>query len=296
MFLTFLCLPQQALFAQEGTQKWVFDTGGGIFSSPAIGDEGIIYVGSGDDHLYAIQPDGTQKWRFNTGGNVNQPPAVADDGTIYVGTSDGKVVALNPDGSVQWTFNSGIDNDVTGPMAVAADGTIYASIGGSNLSMVFALHPDGSQYWSFDPPATTYGISIGEDGVVLFGDAGGVLTALNPNGSKKWDVDVGPGIADVPAFAEDGTIYVTSGATTDNVTAVNPDGTIKWQVTVGRISNAVSTGVNGDVYVPMGHSATSGALVALNPVDGSEKWRFDVANRVKTTPAVGFDGTIYFGA
>jgi outer membrane protein assembly factor BamB len=296
MFLTFLCLPQQALFAQEGTQKWVFDTGGGIFSSPAIGDEGIIYVGSGDDHLYAIQPDGTQKWRFNTGGNVNQPPAVADDGTIYVGTSDGKVVALNPDGSVQWTFNSGIDNDVTGPMAVAADGTIYASIGGSNLSMVFALHPDGSQYWSFDPPATTYGISIGEDGVVLFGDAGGVLTALNPNGSKKWDVDVGPGIADVPAFAEDGTIYVTSGATTDNVTAVNPDGTIKWQVTVGRISNAVSTGVNGDVYVPMGHSATSGALVALNPVDGSEKWRFDVANRVKTTPAVGFDGTIYFGS
>ncbi len=295
MFLTFLYLPQQSLFGQEGTQKWAFDTGGGIQSSPAIGDEGIIYIGSTDDHLYAIQPDGTQKWRFDTGGNVTQPPAIADDGTIYVGTTDGKVVALNPNGSVKWTFDSGIGDDVTGPMAIAADGTIYAPIGGSSNAMVFAIHPDGSQFWTFDPPTTTFGISIGTDGVVLFGDAGGVLYALSSTGVRQWDLDVGPGIVSVPSLAEDGTIYVTSGSTTDNVTAVNPDGTLKWQVTVGRIRRSVSTGVDGDVYVPVADGAIDGALVALNPADGSEKWKFETAARVQTAPAVGFDGTIYFG-
>ena len=37
--------------------KWSFTTGGAVISSPAIGVDGTIYVGSSDSDLYAINPD-----------------------------------------------------------------------------------------------------------------------------------------------------------------------------------------------------------------------------------------------
>ena len=38
----------------SATEKWAFGTGSSVFSSPAIGADGTIYVGSGDDNLYAV--------------------------------------------------------------------------------------------------------------------------------------------------------------------------------------------------------------------------------------------------
>ena len=49
------------------TLKWSFSTGGSVYSNPAIGGDGTIYVGSCDHKLYAINPDGTEKWRYSTG-------------------------------------------------------------------------------------------------------------------------------------------------------------------------------------------------------------------------------------
>lgn len=40
-----------------GTLKWRFKTGREVYSSPAIGQDGTIYVGSWDGNLYAIASD-----------------------------------------------------------------------------------------------------------------------------------------------------------------------------------------------------------------------------------------------
>ena len=40
------------------------------YSSPAIGADGTIYVGSLDHNLYAINPDGTPKWTYATGSYI----------------------------------------------------------------------------------------------------------------------------------------------------------------------------------------------------------------------------------
>jgi hypothetical protein len=42
--------------ATAGSKLWEFETGGGVESSPAIGSDGTVYVGSGypDKKLYAI--------------------------------------------------------------------------------------------------------------------------------------------------------------------------------------------------------------------------------------------------
>ena len=44
--------------------------GVGSDSSPAIGADGTIYVGSDDDHLYAIYPNGTRNGRFPPGMSI----------------------------------------------------------------------------------------------------------------------------------------------------------------------------------------------------------------------------------
>jgi uncharacterized protein YcfL len=43
--------------AKIGTPIWEFETGGSVFSSPAIGSDGTVYVGSEHKKLYAIKTE-----------------------------------------------------------------------------------------------------------------------------------------------------------------------------------------------------------------------------------------------
>ena len=42
---------------KPGSVLWEFKTGGGLTSSPAIGSDGTVYVGSEDYKLYAIKTE-----------------------------------------------------------------------------------------------------------------------------------------------------------------------------------------------------------------------------------------------
>jgi hypothetical protein len=64
--------------------KWKFHTKGMIFSSPAVVG-GVVYVGSNDRNLYAVDlSSGTQKWKFATKGRITSSPAVADGVVFFV--------------------------------------------------------------------------------------------------------------------------------------------------------------------------------------------------------------------
>jgi outer membrane protein assembly factor BamB len=83
------------LSAADGSQLWAFETNGSIFSSPAVGSDGTVYVGSNDNHLYALDPDdGSLKWFFETDGSLLSSPALAADGTVYVSSYGGYVYAI----------------------------------------------------------------------------------------------------------------------------------------------------------------------------------------------------------
>ncbi len=85
-------------------KKWEFTTGDSIYSSPAIGADGTIYIGSSDSKLYAIESNGKEKWKFTAGGPINSSPAIEANGTIYVGSKDNKFYAIKPDGKKKWKF------------------------------------------------------------------------------------------------------------------------------------------------------------------------------------------------
>ena len=78
-------------------------------SSPAIGSDGTVYVGSEDNKLYAINgKTGVKLWEFETGSAVNSSPAIGSDGTVYVGSGDKKLYAINGKTGVKlWEFETG---------------------------------------------------------------------------------------------------------------------------------------------------------------------------------------------
>ncbi|MCK4447144.1 MAG: PQQ-like beta-propeller repeat protein, partial [Candidatus Marinimicrobia bacterium] len=47
-----------------------------------------------DNKLYAINPDGTLKWSYQTGYYIYSSPAIGNDGTLYIGSDDGKLYAF----------------------------------------------------------------------------------------------------------------------------------------------------------------------------------------------------------
>ena len=63
--------------------KWKFATGGKVLSSP-VADQGVIYFGSYDRNVYAVDAEtGVQKWKYSTFGPVASTPAVAN-GVLFV--------------------------------------------------------------------------------------------------------------------------------------------------------------------------------------------------------------------
>ena len=70
-----------------GARLWTYTTGYWVFSSPAVAN-GVVYVGSGDDNVYALNAKtGAKLWSYATSFLVGSSPAVAN-GVVYVGSYD----------------------------------------------------------------------------------------------------------------------------------------------------------------------------------------------------------------
>ena len=119
---------------------WSYTTGGAVPFSPAVA-HGVVYVGSDDNNLYALNAStGAKMWSYGALGS----PAVWN-GAVYVfsGFSNGdEVIGLNAStGALLWTY--GTNNGVSSPLTIA-NGVIYIG-GGDEFYAVNAS--DGSQVW-----------------------------------------------------------------------------------------------------------------------------------------------------
>jgi outer membrane protein assembly factor BamB len=109
---------------QTSNLKWMYKTDGSIDSSPSIGSDGTIYVGSTDNNLYAFNPDGTLKWKFKTNNNIVSSPAIGLDGIIYIGSDDTYIYAISSGGTLKWKYATRGNISNSSP-AINSDGTIY---------------------------------------------------------------------------------------------------------------------------------------------------------------------------
>jgi outer membrane protein assembly factor BamB len=63
-----------------------------LTSSPSVAG-GLVYFGSNDKHLYAVDMQGRGKWKIELGGAINSSPWPGD-GVVFVGCDDGKIYAI----------------------------------------------------------------------------------------------------------------------------------------------------------------------------------------------------------
>ncbi len=327
----------RSLYGKSGNwwrEKWKINIGSMVYSSPAISNDGTIYIGSNNWYFFAINPDGTEKWHYKTEESIHSSPALAVDGTIYVGSDDGYLYAIYPNGTKNWRLQIGVGSIYSSPV-IDEEGNIYvASVRGNNIC---AVYPNGTKKWDFhtgnriySSPAldneTVYcgshdgffyaiyknngtlkwkfntgnwcggdGAAIGNDGAIYFGHVEGYFYALHSNGTLKWRLKLGVNVVSSPAIAEDGTIYVAAYQDLDsaNIYSINPDGTINWKYVY--LTEYISTSPAIDKYGIIYFGTWDGYLLALNP-DGTLRWSFKALDEIFSSPAIGEDGTIYFGS
>lgn len=194
----------------EGTLRWEFagdpTDGGSQQSSPAVGADGTIYMGSGS-HLAAVDPSGHLRWLLPTSGAVMGSPVVAPDGSIDFGDEGGHLYSASPDGVMRWSLTLHESIYMHLDPVVAPDGTVYAGIGDTLFAVV-----EGSVKWTANFNSGTCcggrSISIADDGTILAVGRNGVF-AFRPDGSPKWVFEVpapdDEGLWSAASIAPDGT-------------------------------------------------------------------------------------------
>jgi len=275
--------------AQTATLRWRYETEDKIGSSPAIGIGGTIYVGSGNNCLYAISRDGTLVWTYETGDHIYSSPAVDVDGTVYVGSHDCHLYAIKADGSLKWRYETG--DWVLSCPAIGADGTVYV---GSKDYCVYAISSEGALRWSYETEGEVQSSpAMGADGTVYVGNWDNRLYAISPEGALKWSYETGSDVRSSPAIGADGTIYV--GSIDNYLYAIRDDeteGTLKWQYETGdAIWSSPAIGADGTVYV--GSDDCYLYAITDDESEGILKWRYETGDRIFSSPAIGADDTVY---
>jgi outer membrane protein assembly factor BamB len=145
----------------------------------------------------------------------------------------------------------------------------------------------GQELWHLDSGG--YSPVIADDGTIYVGSP---LNAIFPNGTMKWKYS-GVIIETAPVLDDNGTIYFgTVYCHPDRFYAVNPNGTSKWYVSFDRTEGSPVLASDGTIIAP---ECNAHKIVALFPTNGTRKWEFQTNHVIYSSPAIGFDGTIYCG-
>lgn len=181
-------------------------------------------------------------------------------------------------------------------VSVAKDGTIF--VAGNNK--ITALNVDGTLKWSRDYAGSQggpQGPGLSTDGQTLYFSAGSNLIAISSlDGAKIWEFKAAGDMVFGPTIGPDGTIY--QGSWDKYFYAVKPDGTLKWKyLTKGAISYPSSIDKNGNIYLGGGdaHFGPDGNIYAFEP-GGKLLWTYDTKTLRVGSPAIGYDGLLYFPA
>jgi outer membrane protein assembly factor BamB len=79
-----------SLNSTDGLISWEYENDGKIWSSPVVAqNEGILYVGSLDSHIYGLEiKTGRLNWKFPTMNAIESSPCIVDD-MLFIGSKDG---------------------------------------------------------------------------------------------------------------------------------------------------------------------------------------------------------------
>lgn len=148
-------------------------TSNGIFkTSPVIGYDGTIYLGSSDWTVYAFSgSDGSIKWTKKLDSPISTTATINEYGVLYIGTESGKMYAISDAGEILWYYDakypignatSYINGNIlfstkNGELFKVYDGQIYMPVQKYNSpGLRSASASNGSMYETKTPQWGTY--------------------------------------------------------------------------------------------------------------------------------------------
>ncbi|MGI9214365.1 MAG: PQQ-binding-like beta-propeller repeat protein [Gammaproteobacteria bacterium] len=245
-----------------------------IYSSPAIGADGNIYIST--NYIYSVNPNGTLKWSYEQTTGWGSSPAISTDGSVYIGA--GNLYCYHPNGTLKWIYSlNNTRNSIHSPV-IGKNGNIYIT----SDNYLHCINPSGSLQWSF---AVTGGVSsvdnplvLGSDDSVYVGSesnyadsGGGKFYCINSNGSLKWSYDSG-WIWSSAAIGVDGSIYVIS----TSLFSFNPNGTLQWSFPINDYHYGPTIGADGSIYIAPTYSQK---IISLSiKIFGQSPWSMSKQN------------------
>ena len=281
---------------------WRFSTGGTIAWAPSVND-GVAYVVSDDQIVYAIDAGtGEGMWTFDAGGEVKSPPVIAD-GVLYVESTShvnglNQVHALNVStGELLWRFDAGPEAQ---PMPTVGDGLVYVNVRVGNALNTHALEArSGKVVWIADVPISIVNrlrpTVIGSR--IFIAALGNNLHALDSaTGAVAWTFAPEFYIA-APPVAAAGRVFLTAGTSIYALDEVT--GRLIWQQDFSWsfwpdsqfLSHDIRPIVDEDtVYFTAGKS-----IYRLDVATGEVLWSFQVGGSIATPPAIE-QGIVYIAS
>ena len=262
--------------------KWTYSTSRiyAVDSSPAVMN-GVVYVGSGDHNVYALNAKtGALLWRYTTGASVQSSPAVAN-GVVFVGSDDLNVYALNArTGHKLWSYNT---RGVVESSPAVSNGVVYVGSNDGNMYALIAYPAKTTLLWSYKISYPVYSSPVVANGVVYVNSLVGIYALNAKTGAPVWSNVAGNGS---PTVAN-GVVYLGSNALNAST------GNLLWSNTT--VADVEGTPALADrvVYV---ESYTDGGVYALDAATGAVLWVYHTNfPYLKSSPAVA-NGVVYIGA
>lgn len=284
---------------------WEVKTGKGIFSSPVVGGDGTVYIGSADRSFYAIKKDGSIKWTVQTGEVVDSAALLDDKGRVYFGSGDGKLRALDAEtGKEVWTMeaddpsvNKAFIRWFEGNVAIGPGGTLY--VPNDNFFLYAVDRDTGSVKWRYRMPDQTWSLPAvdAKSGNLYVGNnnllpiLGKNTFAISSSGDTIWNASTLGTVAASP-MVSGGRVFM--GAFDGYVRAYRQDdGELLWETpTRDHLYASVSLLPDGTVVQP----GNDGTVYGLDPGTGAVRWTFDVNEPIRSSVSVDTEGRMYFGA
>ena len=178
----------------QGDQPWMFQTGKGLFTTPVIDSDGMIYIGSADHYFYALNPDGSLNWKYETGEIIDSAGALTPGAITFI-SGDGRMYHFQT-GKMDiskrpiWVYEAQLRPGVSynrwfeGNVAVGFDGTFYS---GNTNFLYYAINPDGTLKWTYPTTSNNWSqAAFGDDGTIFWGSNDTYIRAVAPDGKEIW--------------------------------------------------------------------------------------------------------------
>ena len=243
---------------------------------------GIVYIGSRDNKVYAIDAaTGIKKWSYTTGDDVSSP--IVANGVVYVGSDDNNLYAIDATtGIKKWNFRSqGHFFDTN----IYNNEIVYSGSWDKSFYAIDAI--TGKQKWYLYTDWVS--CPLVSNGVVYVGGYDKSLRAVDAiSGKTKWSFYTNNYISLMPSISN-GIVYISSGKTLYAIDAIT--GKQKWTFTSKLDSGGGVVALNGTVYL----MAYDQNLYAIDADTGVQKWVFNDKYSLGYNDFVVENGIIYVG-